>query len=145
MEGMNGLLLVEGEDVEPKRFEARRANFQYLEKTHPLKDEIEIRLIRHALRQRLPILGICRGSQLDQCGLRRNALRRRAEGKEVRRSSTSIISHYDTYRHPVTIAPGTPLAKWYREARHSREQLPSSGHSRLGAALQAHGPRRRMA
>ena len=43
---------------------ARKANFQYLEKTHPLKDEIEIRLLRHALRQRLPILGICRGSQL---------------------------------------------------------------------------------
>ena len=37
MQGMKGLLLVEGEDVEPKRFKARLANFQYLEKTHPFR------------------------------------------------------------------------------------------------------------
>lgn len=64
MEEMDGLLLVEGEDIEPKRFAARKANFQYLEKTHPLKDEIEIQLLRHALRRKLPVMGICRGSQL---------------------------------------------------------------------------------
>ena len=28
MEHMDGLLLVEGEDIEPKRFEARKANFR---------------------------------------------------------------------------------------------------------------------
>jgi putative glutamine amidotransferase len=64
MEQMNGLLLVEGEDIEPKRYAARKANFRYVEKTHPVKDEIEIRLLKHALRRKLPILGICRGSQL---------------------------------------------------------------------------------
>ena len=63
MQGMKGLLLVEGEDVEPKRYKPPAAALQYLEKTHPLKDEIEIRLIRHAMRNRLPIMGICRGSQ----------------------------------------------------------------------------------
>ena len=42
----------------------RKANFDYLEKTHPLKDEIEIRADAPALRQNMPILGICRGSQL---------------------------------------------------------------------------------
>src|SRR5271157_4023667 len=64
MEQMKGLLLVEGEDIEPARYRAREANFTYLEKTHPLKDKIEIRLLRHALRRELPVLGICRGSQL---------------------------------------------------------------------------------
>ena len=34
---MKGLLLVEGEDIEPKRYKARPENFEYLEKTHPLK------------------------------------------------------------------------------------------------------------
>ena len=37
-EQMRGLLLVEGEDVEPKRYRARKENFEHLEKTHPLKD-----------------------------------------------------------------------------------------------------------
>ena len=64
MEDMRGLLLVEGEDIEPRRYEHEKANLHYLEKTHALKDEIEIRLARHALLHDLPILGICRGSQL---------------------------------------------------------------------------------
>ena len=113
MERMNGLLLVEGEDVEPKRFAARKANFEYLEKTHPLKDEIEMRLLRHALRHAVPILGICRGSQLLNviCG---GTLY--GDVQKEKRSDHPHINYenYDTYRHPVSVVPGTPLARWYR-------------------------------
>jgi gamma-glutamyl-gamma-aminobutyrate hydrolase PuuD len=113
MEQMDGLLLVEGEDIEPKRFAARKDNFRYLEKTHPLKDEIEIRLIRHALRRKLPIMGICRGSQLVNvvCG---GTLYGDVQ-KEMQSHRPHIDYHnYDTYRHPASIVPGTPLARWYR-------------------------------
>ena len=109
---MKGLLLVEGEDVEPKRYNLLPANLEYLEKTHPLKDEIEIRLIRRALRQRIPILGICRGSQLINvvCG---GTLYGDVQ-KEKKSHRPHIDYHnYDTYRHPVTIVPNTPLARWY--------------------------------
>jgi gamma-glutamyl-gamma-aminobutyrate hydrolase PuuD len=112
MQGMKGLLLVEGEDVEPKRYKSPAASLQYLEKTHPLKDEIEIRLIRHALRKRLPILGICRGSQLVNvvCGGTLYV--------DVQKEKESHVRHidyhnYDTYRHPVALVPRTPLAGWY--------------------------------
>ena len=112
MQGMKGLLLVEGEDVEPKRYKPSAASLQYLEKTHPLKDEIEIRLIRQALRKRLPILGICRGSQLVNvvCGGTLYV--------DVQKEKESHVPHidyhnYDTYRHPVTLIPRTPLAGWY--------------------------------
>jgi gamma-glutamyl-gamma-aminobutyrate hydrolase PuuD len=113
MESMDGLLLVEGEDVEPKRFAARKANFRYVEETHPLKDEIELRLLRHALQRELPILGICRGSQLL------NVVSGGTLYGDVQREKGSQRAHidyenYDTYRHPVTIAPDTPLARWYR-------------------------------
>jgi gamma-glutamyl-gamma-aminobutyrate hydrolase PuuD len=114
MRGMKGLLLVEGEDVEPKRYKSLPANFKYLEKTHPLKDDIEIRLIRHAMRHRLPILGICRGSQLVNvvCG---GTLYGDVQ-KEKKTHRRHIDYHnYDTYRHPVAVVPNTPLAKWYRE------------------------------
>src|SRR5580693_3228779 len=63
-ERMRGLLLVEGEDIEPRRYAAERANFRYLEKTDPEKDEIELRLLRYALQKHVAVLGICRGSQL---------------------------------------------------------------------------------
>jgi gamma-glutamyl-gamma-aminobutyrate hydrolase PuuD len=106
MEWMDGLLLVEGEDIEPKRFAARKANFQYLEKTHPLKDEIEIRLVRHALHREVPILGICRGSQLLNvvCGGTLYGDVQREKGSH----RPHIDYHnYDTYRHPLSIFPGT--------------------------------------
>jgi len=113
MEYMAGLLLVEGEDVDPKRFPARKANFQYLEKIHPLKDEIETRLLHRALDRNLPIMGICRGSQLlnTVCG---GTLYGDVQ-KEKRSDHPHIdYDHYDTFRHPIALVPGTPLARWYR-------------------------------
>ena len=126
MTNMCGLLIVEGEDVEPKRFEATAANHRYVEQTHPLKDEIEIRLIRTALRRKLPIFGICRGSQLLNvvCG--------GTLFGDVRKEKKSRLKHidydnYDTYRHPVTIVPGTPLHKWY-----GRTELPVNSYHHQG-------------
>lgn len=113
-ERMAGLLLVEGEDVEPKRYKAQKANIDYLEQTHPLKDEIEIRLLRHALRRHLPILGICRGSQLMNvvCG---GTLY--GDVQKEKKSDLKHIDyhHYDTYRHLITLIPRSPLAAWYDE------------------------------
>lgn len=110
--GMRGLLLVEGEDIEPGRYQAEQPTLAHLEETHPLKDEIETRLVRDALRRRLPILGICRGSQLVNvvCGGTLHV--------DVQEERKSLLKHidydnYDGYRHPVTILPGTPLAQWY--------------------------------
>jgi len=112
VQNMSGLLLVEGEDVEPKRYKALPANRRYLEKTHPLKDELEIRLLRHALRKRLPILGICRGSQLL------NVVRGGSLYGDVRKEKRSRLKHldsyhYDSYRHAIDVIPGTRLARWY--------------------------------
>jgi gamma-glutamyl-gamma-aminobutyrate hydrolase PuuD len=109
---MRGLLLVEGEDIEPKHFKATRENYSHLEKTHPLKDEIEMELIRQALRMSLPILGICRGSQLLNvvCGGTLYG--------DVQKEKKSCLKHinfdrYDSYRHPISIVAGSPLEKWY--------------------------------
>jgi gamma-glutamyl-gamma-aminobutyrate hydrolase PuuD len=109
---MRGLLLVEGEDIEPKHFQATRENYTHLEKTHPLKDEIEMDLIRHALKKNIPILGICRGSQLLNvvCGGTLYG--------DVQKEKKSLLKHidlsnYDAYRHPISISAGTPLRNWY--------------------------------
>jgi gamma-glutamyl-gamma-aminobutyrate hydrolase PuuD len=114
-DGMSGLLLVEGEDIEPKRYEAEDANFRYLEKTHPLKDEIELRLLKYALAQHLPILGICRGNQLLNvaCGGTLFGDVREEKGSELLHIDPE---HYDTYRHNVSVVPDTPLARWYGES-----------------------------
>jgi gamma-glutamyl-gamma-aminobutyrate hydrolase PuuD len=109
---MRGLLLVEGEDIEPKHFKATRENYTHLEKTHPLKDKIEIELIRQALRKHLPILGICRGSQLLNvvCG---GTLYGDVQKEKKSPLKHIDFAHYDTYRHPISIVAGSPLQKWY--------------------------------
>ena len=112
MSEMRGLLLVEGEDIEPGRYKARPENFKHLEKTHPLKDEIEIRLIRYALRKKMPILGICRGSQLLNV-VYGGTLYGDVQKEKKSRLKHINFAHYDTYRHSISIAPGSPLQKWY--------------------------------
>jgi gamma-glutamyl-gamma-aminobutyrate hydrolase PuuD len=111
--GMRGLLVVEGEDIEPKHFKATRENHEHLEKTHPLKDEIEIQLIRYALRRNLPILGICRGSQLLNvvCG---GTLYGDVQKEKKSRLKHIDFHHYDSYRHPISIVAESPLKKWYQ-------------------------------
>jgi gamma-glutamyl-gamma-aminobutyrate hydrolase PuuD len=109
---MKGLLLVEGEDIVPGNYQARQENVKYVEKTHPLKDEIEITLIRHALRKKLPILGICRGSQLLNvvCG---GTLYGDVQKEKKSRLKHINFAHYDSYRHLISIEAGSPLSKWY--------------------------------
>jgi gamma-glutamyl-gamma-aminobutyrate hydrolase PuuD len=99
--------------VEPKRYAAEKVNFEYLEKTDPLRDEIEIRLLRAALRRRLPVLGICRGSQLINaiCG---GTLYGDVQKEKSSRLKHIDQEHYDSYRHTIEIVPETPLERWYR-------------------------------
>jgi len=112
-EGMAGLLLVEGEDIEPTHYRARKGDLKYIEETHRLRDEIEIRLVRHALRHDLPILAICRGSQLVNvvCGGTLYGDVQKQKRTEVKHRDPD---HYDTYRHLIRLLPGTPLEAWYR-------------------------------
>jgi gamma-glutamyl-gamma-aminobutyrate hydrolase PuuD len=137
MEEMGGLLLVEGEDIEPQRYVHDEANLRYLEKTHPLKDEIEVRLARHALRHDLPILGICRGSQLL------NVICGGTLYGDVQKEKQSALKHinygeeYDQYRHLVRIVPSTPLAEWYRRPTLEVNSYHHQGVRRLSTHFQA--------
>ena len=112
MSEMRGLLLVEGEDIEPRHFKGTRENYEHLEKTHPLKDKIEITLIRYALRKKLPIFGICRGSQLLNvvCG---GTLYGDVQKEKKSRLKHINFAHYDSYRHLISIVPKSPLRQWY--------------------------------
>ena len=135
-EGMCGLLLVEGEDIDPGRYEAVPTNFRYLQKTHPLKDEIEVRLVRHALRRKIPILGICRGSQLLNvvCG---GTLF--GDVQKEKRSGLKHIDdrHYDSYRHAISVVAGSPLEHWYERKKLRVNSYHHQGIRRLASRFRA--------
>jgi putative glutamine amidotransferase len=121
---MDGLLLVEGEDIAPARYRAAPTTAQLAEETHPLKDEIEFRLCRLALRRRLPVLGICRGAQILNViggGTLYADVKKEMPSRLVHRMDRQIdgradVARYHRHRHALTILPNTPLARWYCRA-----------------------------
>ncbi len=139
---MRGLLLVEGEDIEPARYKTEPENLEYLEKTHALKDEIEVRLLRHALRKKIPVLGICRGSQMLNvvCGGTLYGDVQKEKNSDLKHINPG--EHYDDYRHPVTIVPGTPLDEWYRQSTINANSYHHQGVRKLASRFRpmAHAP-----
>jgi gamma-glutamyl-gamma-aminobutyrate hydrolase PuuD len=110
---MQGLLITEGEDIDPRYYRTKPANHTYLEKTHPLKDKIEMELVRYALKHQIPIMGICRGCQLLNVVAGGTLFGDVQKEKKSGRAHIMENAHYDSYRHPVTLVPGTPLEAWY--------------------------------
>jgi putative glutamine amidotransferase len=104
---LDGLLLPGGDDVGPDRYD--QAPHPSLGDVDPVRDELEISLARMALRDGLPVLGICRGNQV---------LAIAAGGKlyqDIESELSSALPHdmrhldRDHLSHGVTILPGSRL------------------------------------
>ncbi|NP_001335979.1 Putative glutamine amidotransferase GAT1_2.1-like [Zea mays] len=125
-EPIHGVLLCEGEDVDPSLYESADASLspEQLEAVRRLhasdaavdreKDSIELRLARRCLERNIPYLGICRGSQVLNvaCGgsLYQDVEHELAEVQQVQHIN---YADYDEHRHPVRVVPGTPLHEWF--------------------------------
>lgn len=135
--GLCGLLMVEGEDVHPQyHVQPVTETLHLVRDTQPMKDEAEFLLCRHALQQRWPILGICRGAQLL------NIARGGTLYNDVMQELNSPIDHRHSsvdpdFRHELTIVPNTPLHRWYGgEEKLHVNSFHHQGVRTLGAGLQ---------
>lgn len=97
LDGVCGLLLAGGNDIEPVRYGETP---QGAEEPDPDRDKLEIALVREALARDLPVLGICRGLQLLNVAL-----------------GGTLVQHIEDHKRPkqrevhhITIAPGSRLA-----------------------------------
>ena len=63
MEGVGGLLLPGGPDVDPVLYGESPDPSAGLEVCRPL-DDLDLRLLNHALEKDMPVLAICRGMQI---------------------------------------------------------------------------------
>ncbi len=106
VQGLDGLLLLAGPDVDPALYSAPRH-----EKTFPIdprRDSAELALLETALEAEVPFLGICRGMQLL------NVLR----GGTLHQHLPDLIGHSDHSPglreygpQPVRLEPGSRIAK----------------------------------
>ncbi|XP_010926510.1 putative glutamine amidotransferase GAT1_2.1 [Elaeis guineensis] len=128
-EPIHGVLLCEGEDIDPSYYEAEISGLspEELDEIRCLhasdtaidreKDSIELRLARLCLERNIPYLGICRGSQVLNvaCG---GSLYLDVE-KERKKDGQDPVVHiaynnYDGHRHAVRVVEDTPLHSWFR-------------------------------
>ena len=131
-EPIHGVLLCEGEDIDPAHYQAdisglSQEELDEIRRLHasdtsidPEKDSIELRLAKLCLERNIPYLGICRGSQVLNiaCG----GTLYQDLGKELSKTGKDTVAHidydnYDNHRHPVSIVENTPLHSWFSESK----------------------------
>jgi putative glutamine amidotransferase len=105
LDGLDGLLLSGGADVDPARYDAARED-----ETGPARsdrDAWEIELVRGALRRDLPVLGVCRGMQLLAVALGGTLVQHLPDvvGNESHRPTVGVHG-----RHEVRLADGSRIA-----------------------------------
>ncbi|WP_222624431.1 gamma-glutamyl-gamma-aminobutyrate hydrolase family protein [Streptomyces buecherae] len=111
LDTVDGLLLTGGEDIDP-RFSPgtpRQRDYTY----HPRRDAFEFRLARGALHRGLPVLGICRGSQVLWSVTGNPLVPHLPDvngGQVLHRHSPT-----EPAQHSVRLVPGSKVARAYDE------------------------------
>ncbi|KAL2233401.1 uncharacterized protein LOC105156732 [Sesamum indicum] len=133
-EPIHGVLLCEGEDIDPSLYDAEltglsEEDIEEIRKLHASdtaidreKDSIELRLAKLCLERNIPYLGICRGSQILNvaCG---GTLYQDIEtelSKKCAAEENKVVhmnyENYDGHRHVVTLVENTPLHEWFKDS-----------------------------
>ena len=97
---LDGLLLVGGGDLDPNRYGA--VPHPRNTPVNPARDDAELSLLREALAQRLPILGICRGLQLLNVALGGTLHQHVPDvvGHDHHATAEGVFARHDVHLHP---------------------------------------------
>ena len=109
-EHLDGLVLQGGNDLAPTQYGEDPLHPDWA--GDPVRDRYEMELVNAFVKAGKPVFGICRGLQLLNVmhggALWQDIPTQRPEAIEHRREG-----HYEHYRHPVVLEPGTRLAEMY--------------------------------
>lgn len=116
LDGLNGLLLTGGVDINPRRY--GHQPHPQTQEPNDVRDEFESSLIGEALAIDLPVLAICRGMQLLNVHLHGTLTQHLASVgiHEQRLPDEEPGRHRDA--HPIDVFPGTLLAAIVSPGKH---------------------------
>jgi putative glutamine amidotransferase len=111
---LDGLVLQGGADVAPQTYGQQPIDPRW--QGDPVRDRYELALLREFVRQRKPVIGICRGCQLLNVAFGGTLY------QDIATQVPSAIRHvdpeaYDNWAHEVTLEPGSALDQLYPAER----------------------------
>lgn len=135
LDDCDGLLLMEGEDLTPELYETTEEEKLWIEKTNATRDKIEKKLLTKALEKKIPILAICRGSQLLNVVLGGTLY------TDVHKSRSNSDLHinilnYDSHRHGLKIVKDSWLYGIYQTDNIMVNSYHHQGIKKLGENLE---------
>jgi putative glutamine amidotransferase len=129
---IDGLLLAGGADIDPGAY--GQPAHDATRSTVPERDAFEIALVRAAVAEDLPVLGICRGMQLINVA-RGGTLWQHLPERLGHHDHRRTIGSFDGADHEVELAEGTLAMRVVGEARHAAKSHHHQGVDRLGEGL----------
>ncbi len=129
LDGIQGLLLSGGTDVNPDRYGGTPHDAN--EPADDQRDELEMRLLGEALAKDVPVLAICRGMQLFNVAHGGTLIQHlnNTEFHRVRGSDPSIPAH------EIVVEPGSRLAAILGQGPHRVNSRHHQAVERLGSGL----------
>ncbi len=136
LEGLDGLVLAGGVDMDPRSYGAER--HPTVTRTVPERDDFEIALARRALERDLPLLGICRGMQVLNVACGGTLIQHLPDdvGHEDHRRSPGSFDDAD---HDVRLEAGSVAARAAGETLHGTKSHHHQGVDRVGGGLRVTG------
>ena len=129
LDALDGLLLSGGEDIDPAQYGAER--HPETRGTRPDRDRAELALLEAALERDMPVLAICRGSQVLNVALGGDLVQHLPEvvGDEKHRHTPGVFADHD-----VALAAESRLGRMLGD-RAPVKSHHHQGYGRLGAGL----------
>lgn len=133
----DGVLLMGGADVDPSLYQAE--SHPYTKPTNPLRDTAEAQIIRLALSDKKPLLGICRGMQMVNVVLGGSLIQHLPDNTAEIHFPTSNQPSYDEVASDrgqvMLVQKGTRLAKIIGGGKHNVRCAHHQAVEKLGAGL----------